>query len=183
MSLDILTDLMIIAIPIRVLWQVKMATREKIILGATLCLSICMIIATLIRFSGIGVSGSIDITWNIFWMFVEGCIAVIMVSFTVFRSLFTKDGFKFPQRKAKPMWSSREWLRNRKLWEANKNEINDNLPAIPSAALTGMRTITSTASHSTRTPVDGIQYCDGSRTDSENHPLRAVENCKDSTKV
>lgn len=174
---------MIIAIPIRVLWKVKMATRQKIILGTSLCLSICMIIAALIRFSGIGAGGSIDMSWNIFWMFVEGCIAVIMVSLTVFRSLFTNDGFKLPQRKAKAIWSSREWLRNRKLWEAKKNEIDDDLPAIPSAALTGMRTLTRAGSQPTRTSVDEIHYYGGSRTHSENHPLRAMENCKGSNKV
>lgn len=182
-SLDILTDILIIAIPIRVLWKVKIVTRQKILLGGSLCLSICMIIAALIRFSGIGVGGnSIDITWGVFWQFIEGCIAVMMISLTAFRSLFTNDGFKLPQRKAKPMWSSREWLRNRKLREAKKNEIDNNLPTIPSATLTGMRTLISAASHPTLISVDESRL-GGSRNHSENDQLGTVEDCKDSNNV
>lgn len=184
-SLDILTDVMIIAIPICVLWKVKIVTRQKVLLGGSLCLSICMIIAALIRFSGIGVAGtSIDITWGVFWQFIEGCIAISMVSLTAFRSLFINDGFKLPQKKAKPMWSSREWIRNRKLREAKKNEIDNNLPAIPSATLTGMRTLIRGGSHPTLTTQTSVdeRHFGGSRTLGgvpEYDPRGTMEDCKD----
>ncbi|MCJ1282901.1 hypothetical protein MMC26_002227 [Xylographa opegraphella] len=97
-TLDIVTDLMIITIPVRLLWKVRIKHRQKFILGSTLCLSVFMIITCIIQMSGLGVSGtatglgtsgqSFDVVWQVFWTQVEASVAVTVISFTSFRSLF-----------------------------------------------------------------------------------------------
>ena len=39
-------------------------------------------------------SGTIDLVWLLFWLEMEACVAVIMVSLTAFRTLFTADHTK-----------------------------------------------------------------------------------------
>ncbi|MCJ1402857.1 hypothetical protein MMC11_006078 [Xylographa trunciseda] len=97
-TLDIITDLMIITIPARLLWKVRIKRRQKFILGSTLCLSVFMIITCIIQMSGLGVTGtgtdigtsgqSFDVVWQVFWSQVEASTAVTVISFTSFRSLF-----------------------------------------------------------------------------------------------
>lgn len=74
-----------------------------------------------------------------------------------------------------------EWIRNRKLRDAKKKEMDNNLPAIPSATLTGMRTLIGGGSHPTLISVDE-RHSGGSRGlggvpnyDS----LGTMENCRD----
>ncbi|MCJ1321622.1 hypothetical protein MMC15_006967 [Xylographa vitiligo] len=97
-TLDIITDLLIITIPVRLLWKVRIKRRQKLILGSTLCLSVFMIITCIIQMSGLGVTGSatelgttgqsFDVVWQVFWTQVEASVAVTVISFTSFRSLF-----------------------------------------------------------------------------------------------
>ncbi|KAF2678560.1 hypothetical protein K458DRAFT_480822 [Lentithecium fluviatile CBS 122367] len=85
--LDAVTDIMIVIIPIWILRQSQMRTLTKIGLGIFLCLSIFMLICSVIRASGIrGDAGANDYPWTTFWLHAEGCIAVIMGSITVYRS-------------------------------------------------------------------------------------------------
>ncbi|MCJ1383142.1 hypothetical protein MMC17_006255, partial [Xylographa soralifera] len=87
-----------ITIPVRLLWKVRIKRRQKFILGSTLCLSVFMIITCIIQMSGLGVTGtatelgtsgqSFDVVWQVFWTQVEASVAVTVISFTSFRSLF-----------------------------------------------------------------------------------------------
>ena len=68
---------------------------QKIDVFAFLCLSIVMIVITIIRISNFkppSPTGPIlfDFTWLCFWLYLEACIAIIMGSMTAFRSLFTQ---------------------------------------------------------------------------------------------
>lgn len=48
-----------------------------------------MIITAVIRISSVRQGPrDVNITWWIFWLFIEACVSVIMVSMTAFRSLF-----------------------------------------------------------------------------------------------
>ncbi|MCJ1476804.1 hypothetical protein MMC13_005473 [Lambiella insularis] len=115
--LDIATDVLIIAIPTRLLWQVKIKPRQKLILGATLCLSVFMIITCIIQVAGLTLTGSgnalggsgesFDGGWQVFWQQVEACIAVTVISFTSFRSLFVGSNPASGRGKLYQWYSSR----------------------------------------------------------------------------
>ncbi|CAF9924735.1 MAG: hypothetical protein GOMPHAMPRED_003688 [Gomphillus americanus] len=96
-ALDILTDILLISIPILLLWNVRISLQRKLILGTMLCLSVLCIIIAAIRTSlaNLPVNGVIDTSWLIFWQGIEAAIAVIIVSFTASRGLFgLHDAFK-----------------------------------------------------------------------------------------
>lgn len=102
--LDILTDLLLISIPISLLWKVRIRARQKLGIGAFLCLSIVMIIICIVKASGIRTPvHSFDVVWETFWQQMEACTAVMMVSFTAFRSVFVTKQQRTPQKRASPM--------------------------------------------------------------------------------
>ena len=86
---DVLSDIFIASIPICLLWRVRIATRQKVGLGLTLCLSLVMAIFALVRIAGMRLhNGDVDIVWLAFWQQNECSIAVTMVSLISFRSFF-----------------------------------------------------------------------------------------------
>ena len=104
-----------------------------------------MIILAIVRVSGIHVrqKDNVDIVWDIFWLQVEAAIAVIMVSITAFRSMLGIKALKAREKR------ERNWLdscrpkvldRYFKKSTPNRSELAE-LPSIPGATLTGMRTV------------------------------------------
>ena len=94
---------------------------------------------------------TVDVQWNVFWQMIEASVAVTVVSLTTFRSLY---GIKTLQqeRKKNPngTWLSyyRKKAFNRKkqrrvdeLGNPMSNDDSSPWPMIPSATLTGMRTL------------------------------------------
>jgi hypothetical protein len=83
---------------------------------------------------------TIDNTWHSLWQQIEASIAVCLVSLTAFRQLFISHG---PKRERSP---SNSWYSSkmRKL-KGHKRNFQDEgfgqLPSIPSATLSGMRTL------------------------------------------
>jgi hypothetical protein len=82
-----------VSIPIIVLHRVTLPTRQKVIVGTFLCLSLTMVVMALTRSAKIYNSGGrkIDIRWTVYWVHVEACIAVITVSLTSFRTAFNQS--------------------------------------------------------------------------------------------
>lgn len=123
----------------------KIKLQQKLALGFCLCLSIMMMISTIVKLSGIHApTNNLDITWGIFWQIVEACIAVIMVSLTAFRSLFVAHGAGARSPPQKP--SLRKRLLNSRIAVGRKRAAGDDsedaegLPDIPRATMTGIRT-------------------------------------------
>ena len=75
--------------------------RRKIALGAVLCLSIFMIIVSLVKVASVYTLGThlIDLPWVQYWGEVEACVAVIMVSLSAFRSLFVANDRQRQERR------------------------------------------------------------------------------------
>ena len=125
------------------LWNTQVKVRQKLAIGTTLSLSVAMIITCIIQVSSIRtVTGTIDVTWEIFWQLAEACIAVLMVSLTALRSLFVGHGSRV-RRSPGQSWSSRQakkWLRRSPSRTPDRYSESDRLPKIPRATLTGMRT-------------------------------------------
>jgi len=87
--LDIITDAFLISIPVLLLYPVQIAPSRKLALGAILCLSIFMILISIIRIAAGNISnGQVDAAWAIFWTHIEAAVGVIVVSVSTFRALF-----------------------------------------------------------------------------------------------
>ncbi|VUC29378.1 unnamed protein product, partial [Clonostachys rosea] len=139
-GLDVLTDVLIVTIPIFILRRVKLRLRQKIALGAFLCLSLMMAIMAIIRVSGItGVAG-VDIPWTFFWQFTEASVAVLMGSLTAFRTLLV--GHVGRNSEPKRSWPYSRYRVYK--WGGRKvsadDETQEGLPEVPGATMTGLRT-------------------------------------------
>ena len=163
---DVLCDIFIASIPIALLWRVKIALRQKVGLGLTLCLSLVMAIVALVRVSGIHLpSGDVDIVWLSFWNEQECNIAVAMLSITAFRSFFVTNASQgnTPPSPGRQLSSLQEKIRRKlsflSLKKSSRDRSDDDIPLaqknsgevpvvqiatkdpnIPSATITGMRT-------------------------------------------
>ncbi|KAL8851146.1 MAG: hypothetical protein Q9221_003949 [Calogaya cf. arnoldii] len=136
--LDIFTDMLLIAIPVALLWRVRISLRRKMILMFVLGLSIFTIIVSIVRIAGARYpNGLIDSAWVVFWLQLEASVAVVIISLTSYRSLFVKD--KSTDKKS-PKYHSTSY--KRKLWSREKREQKGvEMPTLPNPTLTGMRTV------------------------------------------
>ena len=127
----------VLTIPVALLWKVQIKPRQKHGLGFFLCLSVSMIIVAAIHYHD-----TFDNTWIFLWQQVEACVAVMMISLTAFRSVFVANTSKVRDRKKVSPWLSytpKALKRDRKLGsEGDQDLVN---LTIPSATLTGMRTV------------------------------------------
>ena len=122
-----------------------MKFRQKFVLGIFLCLSTVMAVVALTRISAYRLRGVIDLTWQIFWQHMEGCIALIMASLTIFRTAFVAVSSKRNEPEFRgPSYSMRMRLMTRfkrdRSAELEKPENEEKLPSVPRATLTGIRT-------------------------------------------
>ena len=93
----------VITIPIGLLWNVRIKTRQKLGIGAFLCLSVVMIIVAIIKASGIRTSvNSFNLVWELFWQQIEAYAAILAVSLTAFRSIFISNKPRLNKHTAKP---------------------------------------------------------------------------------
>lgn len=117
-----------------------MKTRQKLGLGASLCLSIFMCITAAIRVSRYRYQRAFDVSWIFLWQQVEACVAVTMISLTAFRSVFVTHASKPRAKNQASPWqasTARILRRHKKLCSEGQELAN---LTIPSATLTGMRT-------------------------------------------
>ncbi|KAI2617896.1 hypothetical protein GGR54DRAFT_607316 [Hypoxylon sp. NC1633] len=140
-GLDVLSDILIVSIPIIVLRRAKIQTSQKASLGIFLCLSIFMACLAIIRVSKIhGITG-VDIIWEFFWQYMETTIAVLMGSLTVIRSLLiyqaNDSGSPHDEADVSDTRFRMRFLRRHK--NQTDFESQDVLPEVPSATLTGLR--------------------------------------------
>lgn len=142
-TLDVGTDIMIILIPIRLLWAVRIKPRQKFFLGIFLSLNLFMAITASVRVSGLKFHGTFDEVWMFLWQQIEACVAVAMISLTAFRSVFVASATSRARREgAKKPWylSTVEVINRRRKQQVREEEEMQGLPTIPSATLTGMGT-------------------------------------------
>ncbi|KAL8667317.1 MAG: hypothetical protein Q9202_000891 [Teloschistes flavicans] len=145
-ALDILSDLMILAIPPYLIYKVSISLRQKIGIAFFLCLSTIMVLIAIIRISQVHTQ-TYNI-WATFWQQLEGCVAILMVSLTAFRTLFVSSPQASEEKAMRPSGSER-----RRLWYKYKGSSDGGGKAsgsverakmvdmtMPSATLTGMRT-------------------------------------------
>ena len=102
-----------------------------------------MIIVALIRTSILPRAATVqDVPYELFLLQMEGCIGVLMAAVSAFRSLFASQGSRASRKKQNILWTAREKIwdrRKRALGSESDVEANNDLPAIPSATMTGLR--------------------------------------------
>lgn len=143
----------VVAIPIWLIYKVKMKPKRKLGLATFLCLQVLMAAMAIVRVSGIREKGNFDNPWIFLWQQVEACVAVTMVSFTAFKSVFINDGVQSQTSNNKYWYSSAvERVLNRRK-RSQIDDLDDRLPSVPGGTLTGMRTFIEAGS--TKTTTDG----------------------------
>lgn len=125
------------------LWKAKIKCQLKIVCDILLCLNICILIIAIICVLGLVKNNTFDIVWLVFWHQIEGAIAIIMVSLTIFRGLLEIKAWKIREIKM----LERFWFSYRLQLQARdfKNTTQDNsksqqLPSFPRVTLIGMHT-------------------------------------------
>lgn len=92
-TLDIVTDVLIISLPVALLWKVKIDLQKKLTLIGIFSLSIVMIVIALIRVALAPLTPTvIDTPFLFFLQILEAGIALLMVSVSAFRGLFGQAG-------------------------------------------------------------------------------------------
>ncbi|KAI1123653.1 hypothetical protein F5Y10DRAFT_285829 [Nemania abortiva] len=149
--LDILSDIMVVSIPIIVLRNSLLSRSTKFGVAVFLCLSIFMVIFAIIRVSGYYYKGHGNYVWEFFWQQAECATAVTAASITAFRTLFVKQqGHRRvdPTNGPKPSPFRTFFKRFKALAREQPDErptsTSDGwiykLPQVPSPVLTGIRT-------------------------------------------
>lgn len=124
-----------------------MKLRQKVSLGCFLCLSLVMVCIAFVRAVGFRIGDAEDITWDLYWIYMEACVACIMSSVAVMPAIFGNPGSRSPkpiegechsmsQRKERNM---RKGSSRRFWWELEEGE-NDGVAEIPAVTLSGLRT-------------------------------------------
>ncbi len=93
----------VLIFPVFILWNIRLTWRKKLALGSSLCLTVFVIAATVVRLAGMSNGSAIDSVWSVFWQFVAACVALVVNSATALRVLFV--GGRSGRRDAKPVAS------------------------------------------------------------------------------
>lgn len=114
MATDIVTDLLIISIPVVILRRVQLPLRKKAVLIAIFSASVLVMVMSIVRVTLVKgttkqlQSASID--WLYLWSNVEAGIAIVIASVGSFRQLFVSSTPKGLSPGAQPSAPARSWL-------------------------------------------------------------------------
>lgn len=98
-SVDIATDLMIMALPIAALPSLQLDTRRKIGLGAVFALGIIIICVAIVRMTQVVVGDAVDLVGLAIWGAVETATAIIVGSLPPLKSLLARGMKKYQSTK------------------------------------------------------------------------------------
>jgi len=88
---DLVTDAMIISIPILLLWNVRISTRKRIGLFGLFSLTITTMIFSIIRVTLVSTGTQANVSWLYTWGNVEVTVSIIVACLGSFRQLFVKS--------------------------------------------------------------------------------------------
>lgn len=117
-----------------------MRLQQKVALGCFTCLSLVMVITAIVRVSNSHAAGK-QVVWQVFWQWMEAVVAVLMASVTTFRAFLIGQRLRNldkRQPRASNSWIAKMKAR-RKAAASDEFEEGNQLPAIPNATLTGLR--------------------------------------------
>ena len=151
------TEPLVLFIPIRLIWQVRIRWTQKAALTLSLCLTIIIIIIAIIRSSSLRVKGKIDPVWALYWQYITAEVGIIMAALTAFRQFFVARSNEKGQQLSElfQQWSSRSKQLIRRIltpstWGTKTMSGNTTgkgdgdqsyiLPPVPRGTMTGIRT-------------------------------------------
>lgn len=89
---DILIDLMIMAMPLKLLYRVQISTKQKLALSGVFSMGMVIVIFSIIRAVQVTTTARNDTFLLAFWGVLEATVAVIVGCLPPFKSLFTNVG-------------------------------------------------------------------------------------------
>jgi hypothetical protein len=153
----------VLAIPVRLLWKVRIQLVQKIAVGVSLCLTVIIVTVTVVRASGLHHDDSIDTVWEVYWQIVSSEVGLIMTSATAFRTFFVqrnseRDAHNTPPSSNRQRWGTKtryilglivapsRWRSKESRpseesvdsWDLENGQKIDNLPQIPSGTLSSI---------------------------------------------
>ncbi|KAJ5885521.1 hypothetical protein N7495_010031 [Penicillium taxi] len=90
-TLDIIGDLMILAIPTGLLWKVRINLTQKLAFMSSLCLTIFLVALSITRCAGLIYRGTVDDVWEVFWITMSANLGVFLAAASAFRSFFASQ--------------------------------------------------------------------------------------------
>ena len=171
--------MLVLFIPFRLIWRVKIRWGQKVVLASTLCLTVLTILCTIVRIAGIHTGRtvpSIDSVWETYWQFIAANIAVTMTTATAFRTFFVsraQDGAPHPPSSGGSWYSKgrrflllafspQSWRSKRRAQssddDSNWQDYPGELPRVNQrATMTGVRTF---INHAGKTKTKNSQIMD-----------------------
>ncbi|APA11372.1 hypothetical protein sscle_07g061420 [Sclerotinia sclerotiorum 1980 UF-70] len=98
-SMDVLTDIMIMAIPFCILWTVRLSQKRKLAFAGIFSLAVITMIFAIVRVAvniGSPHSTLFDQSWLYTWSLIEQTVAIIVACLASFRSLFARNNIPQP---------------------------------------------------------------------------------------
>ncbi|KAF2967836.1 hypothetical protein GQX73_g5765 [Xylaria multiplex] len=91
-ALDVISDALILAFPLSILWGTKITLRKKYVLSAVFSLVLLTIAVTIVRTSAYGGADETvaSVPWVWFWLSVEWVVSFITACVVSFRALFVQ---------------------------------------------------------------------------------------------
>ncbi|MCJ1387790.1 hypothetical protein MMC18_000633 [Xylographa bjoerkii] len=146
-------------IPCRLIWKIRIRLSQKLALAGSLCLTVILVIVTIVRVSGLRLDGKVDSVWETYWIIIGAEVGLILTASTAFRMLFVHNNERLQQsprggwqwytrskRLLRRTFTPRTWRTkstggssDRSSGERNYNDVAD-LPPIPRGTMTGVRT-------------------------------------------
>ncbi|CAG8975094.1 hypothetical protein HYALB_00008934 [Hymenoscyphus albidus] len=165
-ALDIITDALIISMPISMLWRVRMTIKRKLQLGGIFCLVILTIVVAIVRIAivssaaGSNANKQVEVTSHFIWHHIEASVAVLVACLASFRTLFAAKERErdAEQREQRERAGRPAGPKARVLW-ARAKYIQDSL-------------------FSTTPTVNGTTKLDSHTSDGMDYPLRSVNGNK-----
>ncbi|OAA70646.1 hypothetical protein ISF_02620 [Cordyceps fumosorosea ARSEF 2679] len=146
LAADLSTDLLIMAVPLRVLWNLKISRVEKLSIGLIFAVGIITMATAIIRSVSLNSSsstGQVSTTWLMLWAGIEGAVAIIvgcLPAFAIFirgRVIASKAQYEGDSNQSPPDYNSQPKSRERAnslgsqdpnpVWETRDNSSDKSL--------------------------------------------------------
>ncbi|KAI4269760.1 MAG: hypothetical protein L6R38_007348 [Xanthoria sp. 2 TBL-2021] len=132
---DIISDLMIMGLGLRLLWNLQISAREKIALGAIFSVGFIKIAFAIIRVVKIGATARhVNPIWLALWSMIEASVAIVVASLPSFKVLFARG------RRRRSEIRGAKWSKTGH-WRSHHRHSNDMIePLDGGIALDGVET-------------------------------------------
>ncbi|KAJ5946524.1 hypothetical protein N7454_003363 [Penicillium verhagenii] len=90
-SLDIVGDLLILAIPAGLILKIRVDWTQKLALGSSLCLTFVLVALSITRVAGLKYHKQVDLIWETYWQSMSAELGVFLAAASAFRAFFVSQ--------------------------------------------------------------------------------------------